>query len=115
MEEERLIERSRVLGERLLSELKEAEDNPNVGNVRGKGLLVGIELVKDKRTKEPADMADVNKVIGECRQKGLIVSKNADTAAGYNNVIQLAPPLSLTEEDLSFIISVLKESLRCLA
>ncbi|MCF7619592.1 aspartate aminotransferase family protein [Bacillus sonorensis] len=114
MEDERLIDRSRMLGNKLLDELKEAEEHSKVGNIRGKGLLIGIELVKDKQTKQPADMADVNKVILACRQKGLIVSKNADTAAGYNNVIQLAPPLSLTEEDLSFIIKALKESLCCL-
>lgn len=103
-----------MLGNKLPDELKEAEEHSKVGNIRGKGLLIGIELVKDKQTKQPADMADVNKVILACRRKGLIVSKNADTAAGYNNVIQLAPPLSLTEEDLSFIIKALKESLCCL-
>ncbi|GAA3312838.1 hypothetical protein GCM10020331_001520 [Ectobacillus funiculus] len=51
MENENLIERSRELGERLLRELADIKEHPNVGDVRGKGLLLGIELVEDKQTK----------------------------------------------------------------
>lgn len=112
MEEEHLVERSRKLGERLLADLKGLEEtHPYVGNVRGKGLLVGIELVQDKQEKIPVDVQLVNKVVTECKKRGLIISKNGDTVAGYNNVIALAPPLSITDDDYAFIVQVLKEGL----
>ena len=111
MENENLVERSRVLGERLLEELAELIEHPNVGDVRGKGLLVGIELVRDKTTKEPAPVEQVNKVVALCREKGLLIGKNGDTVAGYNNILQLSPPLSITEDDFSFIVKCLKESI----
>ncbi|MDQ0338681.1 adenosylmethionine-8-amino-7-oxononanoate aminotransferase [Caldalkalibacillus uzonensis] len=112
MEEERLVERSRELGERMLNDLKGLEEtHPYVGNVRGKGLLVGIELVQDKETKAPLGVEQVNKVIAACKKRGLIITKNGDTVAGYNNVIALAPPLSITDDDYAFIVEVLKEGL----
>ncbi|MBZ5748905.1 aspartate aminotransferase family protein [Metabacillus rhizolycopersici] len=111
IENEHLIERSKELGERLLRELEEIKEHPNVGDVRGKGLLLGIELVEDKQTKAPAEVAKVNKVIGLCKEKGLIIGKNGDTVAGYNNILQLSPPLSITEDDFTFIVKTLKESI----
>ena len=109
-EEESLIERSETLGKELIDRLQDLEDHPYVGNIRGKGLLIGIELVADKQTKEPVDEAIVNKIIGDCKSKGLIIGKNGDTVAGYNNIIALSPPLNITDEDLDFIVSVLKEA-----
>ncbi|UYP07313.1 aspartate aminotransferase family protein [Priestia megaterium] len=111
MENEKLVERSRELGERLLLELEDIKDHPNVGDVRGKGLLLGIELVEDKQTKEPATIEKMNKVISVCKEKGLIIGKNGDTVAGYNNILQLSPPLSITEDDFTFIVNTLKESI----
>jgi taurine-pyruvate aminotransferase len=111
LENEKLIERSKELGERLLHELEDVKAHPNVGNVRGKGLLLGIELVEDKQTKEPASIEKMNKVISACKERGLIIGKNGDTVAGYNNILQLSPPLSITDNDLAFIVKTLKESL----
>jgi adenosylmethionine-8-amino-7-oxononanoate aminotransferase len=112
MENEKLFDRSRELGDRLLNELKAyLQDHPYVGDVRGKGLLIGIELVKDKATKEPLESGMVNDVIGICKKNGLIIGKNGVTVAGYNNVLTLAPPLSLEDNDLSFIIQVLTNAL----
>ncbi|SEM74124.1 Adenosylmethionine-8-amino-7-oxononanoate aminotransferase [Mesobacillus persicus] len=112
LEEEKLIERSQTLGERLLKELEELNDLPYVGDIRGKGLLIGIELVEDKGTKKPENFDIVNKVISACKERGLIIGKNGDTVAGYNNILQLAPPLSITEDDFTFIVKTLKESFR---
>jgi adenosylmethionine-8-amino-7-oxononanoate aminotransferase len=114
IENEKLIERSKELGERLLLELEDIKAHPNVGDVRGKGLLLGIELVEDKATKEPARIEKVNKVISLCKEKGLIIGKNGDTVAGFNNILQLSPPLSITEDDFSFIVNTLKESILAL-
>ena len=87
------------------------KSHPNVGDVRGKGLLVGIELVEDKQTKTPIALSEMNKIISACKEKGLIIGKNGDTVAGFNNVLTLAPPLSITEEDYAFIVTTLKQTL----
>ncbi|MGE7120828.1 aspartate aminotransferase family protein [Peribacillus sp. NPDC046944] len=110
-EKENLIERSKELGLRLLQDLDEMKSHPNVGDVRGKGLLVGIELVEDKQTKKPIELSKINKIIASCKENGLIIGKNGDTVAGFNNVLTLAPPLSITEKDYSFIVTTLKRTL----
>lgn len=113
METENLFERSKQLGEQLLNELKSfLLTHPYVGDVRGKGLLIGIELVKDKETKEPIDVSIVNRVIGSCKEKGLIIGKNGATVAGYNNVLTIAPPLNIELEDLELIIKTLRDVLQ---
>ena len=108
MEEEDLFRRSAQMGERLRKELSGLEDHPNVGDIRNKGLLFGIELVEDKETKEPAGPERVAAAISGCRERGLVIANNADTVAGLNNVLTLAPPLSITDDDLEFIVEVLK-------
>lgn len=110
MEKEDLPARSREMGEKLRGELAELEGHPNVGDIRSKGLLFGIELVEDKKSKKPASPDKVAAVISGCQKRGLIVGKNGDTVAGFNNVITLAPPLNVTDEDLGFIASALSES-----
>jgi taurine-pyruvate aminotransferase len=111
MKNEGLIERSGQLGARLLQEIAELEEHPNVGHLRGKGLLLGIELVKNKATKEPVAVEVMNKVIGVCKSQGLIIGKNGDTVAGFNNVLTLAPPLCLTEDDFNFMVKTLKDAI----
>jgi len=113
METENLFDRSRDLGAQLLNDLKNLlKDHPFVGDVRGKGLLIGLELVKDKRTKEPLANDLVNQVIANCKQEGIIIGKNGGTVAGYNNVLTLAPPLTIKQVDLTFLVKTLSESLQ---
>ena len=109
MERENLFDRSAELGERLLKELASLKDHPFVGDIRGLGFLLGIELVEDKETKEPASNARVAKIIGDCKANGLIIGRNGDTVAGFNNILALSPPLSCTDEDFDFIIAVMKK------
>ncbi|WP_223067562.1 aspartate aminotransferase family protein [Paenibacillus caui] len=108
MEQENLVERARLIGERLHDELADLLDHPLVGDIRRFGLILGIELVADKETKRPAELETVKAIIGECKRNGLIIGKNGDTVAGFNNVLTLAPPLSSTDEDVEFIVSTLK-------
>jgi len=112
IEREGLVARARLLGQRLRAELAELTEHPLVGDVRTFGFLAGIELVADKTSKAPLPVANVNKIIGDCRKKGLIIGKNGDTVAEHNNVLTLSPPLSATDEDADFIVSTLKEVLR---
>lgn len=113
MEKEQLFDRSSELGSYLKQSLAEKlKDHPLVGDVRGTGLLIGVELVSDKDSKEPLRTELVNKVIGGCKEKGLIIGKNGATVAGYNNVLTLAPPLNIEMKDLEFIIQTLTEELK---
>ncbi|MFD1851128.1 aspartate aminotransferase family protein [Oceanobacillus bengalensis] len=112
MEEEELVKNSEELGKWLFDELQALRENPHVGDIRGgKGLLAGIELVKDKHTKEPAEEL-AGSVVKYCLEKGVIVGKTSDTVAGYNNIITMSPPLSITKEELQILITTLK---RCLS
>lgn len=72
--------------------------------MRGKGLLIGIELVADKVSKEPLPVEKVNAVIAKCKEQGVIIGKNGATVAGFNNVLTLSPPLNIVQEDLDRIL-----------
>ena len=85
-------------------------EHPLVGSIRGKGLLIGIELVEDKESKNPLDINKVNAVIAYCKEKGLIIGKNGVTVANFNNVLTLSPPLSITLEEKNFIANILIEA-----
>ncbi|MBP1931391.1 aspartate aminotransferase family protein [Ammoniphilus resinae] len=110
-EKENLVERSRILGERLREEMKEIAVHPNVGDIRGMGLLLGIELVEDKDTREPANPDRLARIIADCKENGLIIGKNGDTVVGFSNILALSPPLSITEEDFQFIVTTLKRAI----
>ncbi|ASA24630.1 aspartate aminotransferase family protein [Paenibacillus donghaensis] len=104
LEQENLVERADMLGKRLYSEFSGLLGHKLVGDIRSFGLVLGIELVEDKITKKPADLNIVKGIIAECKSKGLIIGKNGDTVAGFNNVLTFAPPLSSTDEDIQFIV-----------
>jgi diaminobutyrate-2-oxoglutarate transaminase len=96
------------LGELAMTSLREAaKELPGVGEVRGKGLMIGIELVRDEHTKEPwRELAD--EVRRACVQKGLII----ELGGHFGNVARLLPPLVLTRELLLRGVEIFCESLR---
>ncbi len=111
IEEEGLVERSAAMGKRLLAALEELYDLPNVGEVRGLGLMCGIELVADKSTKAPALGLGV-KVSREAMARGLLVRArpgSADPVMG--DTLCLSPPLSTPVEILDRIPQILRESI----
>ncbi|MDH6428829.1 MULTISPECIES: aspartate aminotransferase family protein [unclassified Paenibacillus] len=111
IEQEKLVERADLLGKRINTEFTELLDHKLVGDVRSFGLVTGIELVEGKVSKKPVDLNIVKGIIAECKSKGLIIGKNGDTVAGFNNVLTFAPPLSSTDEDIEFIIDTFKSVL----
>ncbi|MFC7063458.1 aspartate aminotransferase family protein [Halobacillus seohaensis] len=112
MEKENLFNRSKELGKVVMNELRDRlQSHVNVGDVRGKGLLIGIELVENKQTKDPLEASKVNSVIAYCKQKGVIIGKNGMTVAGFNNVLTIAPPLTIEEEDLSLLIDTVVDGI----
>ncbi|TJY41552.1 aspartate aminotransferase family protein [Cohnella pontilimi] len=112
VERENLVERAKVLGERMAREMGELIDHPLVGDIRSFGFLMGVELVEDQQTKQPLPVAQVGKIIAACKERGLIIGKNGDTVAGFNNVLTFSPPLSSTDEDLDFIIQTFKDVMK---
>lgn len=99
---DRLWENAEQVGNYLLAQLKPLEQHPNIGEVRGKGLLVGIEIVKDQVNKEPAtDRA--NAIVDQCAAAGLLL-ETAD-----NNVLFLSPPLILTQAEAKQGAEIIKQ------
>ncbi|QKY70128.1 aminotransferase [Lentibacillus sp. CBA3610] len=104
IENENIVGRVNELGNSKLIELHDLMNHDNVGEVRQVGFLLGLEMVEDKVTKEPLSETKMGEIVGQCKQKGLIIGKNGDTVPGGNNILIIAPPLTSTEEDLDFII-----------
>jgi 4-aminobutyrate aminotransferase len=107
IEEERLIDNAQEVGDyfhRGLEALK--EKHALIGDVRGMGLMQGIELVKDRRTKEPATEA-TNLVMERARINGLLVGKGGL----HSNVIRMSPPLNISRADVDQALAALDKSL----
>lgn len=109
IERERLVERAALLGEQLTGRLLALRDRFEVvGDVRGRGLLQGIELVTDKASKTPADALG-NAVTTACLERGLHM--NIVQLPGMGGIFRIAPPLTISEDDLHRGLDVLEASL----
>ena len=107
IEEEGLIANAKAMGEYLMQGLKELmKQHKLIGDVRGRGLLMGIELVKDRVTKEHAVQETID-VMDLCRDKGLLLGKGGLRG----NVLRIAPALTLKRDQVDFMIKVIGESL----
>lgn len=112
LERENLVENSRKMGDYLKQELSSAfADHPNVGEIRGKGLLVGVELVQDRESKEPLDDPSIMAILGRCMQKGVFMGRNSNTVPGRCNVMVMAPPLILQQSEADYLLDVVTSSL----
>jgi 4-aminobutyrate aminotransferase/(S)-3-amino-2-methylpropionate transaminase len=101
--EENLVENSAKVGAFMLEKFKALQEKyPFIGDVRGKGLLIGIELVKDKITKEKLEKAQTRLIFEECLKRGLIMM-------GYNAEIRINPPLIIDEETAEEGIAIMDE------
>jgi len=99
-----LMKNAEVVGAHLLAGLKALMDkHPIIGDVRGRGLMVGIELVRDRQTKERAT-TERNALVQECFRRGLLV-----LGAG-RNAIRLSPPLVLTRQQADTAIEILDQA-----
>jgi 4-aminobutyrate aminotransferase-like enzyme len=106
IEEEKLLENSAKMGDYFRSQLDELQQKyPLIGDVRGKGLMIGLELVKDRVTKEPAPEA-TNQLLERTRAHGLLIGKGGL----YGNVIRLSPMLNIGKADVDEAVSILDRS-----
>lgn len=105
---DKLAENAAEMGRFLLEGLRDLQEhNPIIGDVRGKGLLAGIELVKDKKTKEP-DKEKERRVIEACKARGLIVEGRC---GGPQSVIVLHPPLIVNKEHIDTALQILSDAI----
>lgn len=111
IEEQRLCANSEKMGGYLLNLLKELEDLPLVGEVRGKGLLAGVELVADKKTKAPVDEQVVGRAVAKAAEQGVLIGKMNRAVPGHNNVLTIAPPLIIEKEQVDRIVLAIKNAL----
>jgi adenosylmethionine-8-amino-7-oxononanoate aminotransferase len=115
LEDEDLVEASRTKGERLRTLLGERlRTNDHVGEIRGRGLLVGLELVEDRETRRPFPRAArlTETLVRAALDRGVLVYSGTGTANGLDgDTILLGPPFVVTDDELVRIADILAESL----
>ena len=116
IEKHDLVSRAGEMGEKLLARLREElSEVPYVGDIRGKGLLVGVEIVADKQTKEtfPPELNVGHRVEAEALRNGLLVLAGVtglvDGIAGDH--VELVPPYVIEDEHIEFIVATLRRSI----
>jgi 4-aminobutyrate aminotransferase-like enzyme len=107
IEQEGLQPHALEVGNRMRDGLRELQARHSlIGDVRGLGLFIGIELVRDRRTLEPAD-SEASRVIDEMKARGFLLS----TDGPLHNVLKIKPPMVLTEQDVDEVLEALDQVL----
>ena len=108
VEREGIIGKAAELGRKIKKRLDEFYNRHEViGEVRGKGPMLAMELVKDRKSKEP-DRESTSKVMKVCLESGLLTLK----AGLYNNVVRLHPPLTIDDELLEKGLSIMDDAFK---
>ncbi len=103
IDEEGLQENARVVGGALKEGLEALmARHPIIGDVRGMGLMLGVELVRDRTTKEPAN-TETAEVLEAAKEMGVLIGKGGL----YGNVLRIKPPMCITRDDVAFALDVL--------
>jgi 2,2-dialkylglycine decarboxylase (pyruvate) len=111
VEEERLVERARHLGEKLSEGLLRLKQRYEcVGDVRGRGLFLGVEIVKDRHT-NTADHELGAGIAREALKRGL--NMNIVKLPGMGGVFRIAPPLTISEEEIDLGLKIISDSIEC--
>ena len=115
LETESLVDASATKGTALTALLHDRLDaNPAVGDIRGRGLMVGVELVRDRETREPWPRAAklAEGVVGAARERGLLLYSGTGNANGVDgDTILLGPPFVITDDELARIADGLAEAI----
>ncbi len=112
IEDEGLLDNTDAMGGRLMGNLSDlAERHAVIGDVRGKGLFCGAELVSDRVTKEPVDEKQAQAVVADCMAQGVIIGVTNRSLAGFNNTLCLSPALIATPDDIDQITDAIDNAL----
>jgi adenosylmethionine-8-amino-7-oxononanoate aminotransferase len=111
-----LVEASRVQGNKLQSGLREALTNvPSVGDIRGLGLMVGVELVADRDSKQPFPRGDkvTERVLTAAKERGLLLYPATGSADGVNgDLVMFGPPFTISDDEISQSVSITAEAIK---
>uniref|UniRef100_A0A5F5Q1S1 Alanine--glyoxylate aminotransferase 2, mitochondrial n=1 Tax=Equus caballus TaxID=9796 RepID=A0A5F5Q1S1_HORSE len=108
IKEENLQENSQEVGTYMLLELAKLRDEFEiVGDVRGKGLMIGIEMVKDKMSRQPLPPEEVSQIHEDCKHMGLLVGKSGI----FSQTFRIAPPMCITKPEVDFAVEVFRSAL----
>ncbi|MEL7568350.1 MAG: aminotransferase [Dehalobacterium sp.] len=111
IEEEKMCAHSAKIGKYFIERLNELADLPVVGEVRGRGLFAGIELVEDKKTKLAFNDQSMNKVVGMIKDDGVLVGRTSRSFPNQNNTLAFAPALVVTKDEIDTIVAAVKKAL----
>ena len=107
-----LLANTDAMGARLIDNLRAlAEKHKVIGDVRGKGLFCGAELVADRATKEPADEKKVAAVVADCMAQGVIIGMTNRSLIGLNNTLCFSPALIATADNIDHITDAVDRAL----
>jgi len=108
IEDENLLENTTQMGDYLMEQLRGLQNKYAViGDVRGKGLFCGFELVKDRLTKEPVEEGMLAAIAGDCMQQGVVIGRTNRSLSGLNNTVCLSPALIATRTDIDQIVTAI--------
>ncbi len=112
IEDENLLENVKVQGEYLLGRLHDLKNKYQIiGDVRGKGLFCGFEMVKDRVSKEPVDETVAMAIGAHCMKNGVIIGRTNRSFKDYNNTVCLSPALIATKIDIDHIVDAIDNAL----
>ncbi|ASM74255.1 MULTISPECIES: aspartate aminotransferase family protein [Roseobacteraceae] len=112
IEDENLLENTTQMGAYMLDQLHALADKHTIiGDVRGKGLFLGAELVSDRDSRAPADEAKVQAVVGNCMAQGVIIGATNRSLPGKNNSLCFSPALIATKDNIDQIVTAVDKAL----
>jgi len=111
IDEENLVERSREVGAYLLERLMTLKELPNVGDVRGVGLFCGVEFVIDKENQTPISEQQMGALMCNVLAEGVIVGRTNNSLPGMNTIINFAPCLIITREQVDTIVAAVRSAI----
>jgi taurine-pyruvate aminotransferase len=112
IEDEGLLENTTAMGDYMLEQLHALKDKHAViGDVRGKGLFLGAELVTDRDTREPMEEARVQAVVKDCMAQAVIIGATNRSLPSKNNTLCFSPALIATKDDIDQIVAAVDGAL----
>jgi taurine-pyruvate aminotransferase len=116
IEQENLLDNVNRMGDYLMDRLYELQDKHAViGDVRGKGLFCGAELVSDRETRQPLDEGLAAAVVADCLKQGVMIGRTNRSLPQFNNTLCLSPALICTRDDIDEIVAAIDVALGNLA
>jgi 2,2-dialkylglycine decarboxylase (pyruvate) len=111
IENEHLVEQARIKGQYLKNKLLELKEmHPIIGDVRGRGLLLGIEFVKDPISKEPA-VVEAGSITAKCLELGLLIDAPGGAKKGQA-LWRIAPPITITYNQIDSAVDIIDEAIK---